>query len=308
MTRRMIKIVAALTTILFSAGAALAVERPRTGAEMLLHTYQSNIAKLEKNSYGIPLFLDSVEQDDKVKVDVYGIFDHPFGTVSRVLKDPVNWCDIVSLTPNVKACTSGSQEGVPQLTLYLGNKTYQPPEESRHQLRYQYRKLDQQQAYLDIALGADSGPFATRDHTIRFEAVPLEGGSTFAHVSFSYRDSVALRLAGKAYFATLGRNKAGFTITGTDSKGHPVYIGGARGALERNAIRNYFAIRSFIDTLGYSETSRLDMRTNEWYDLTSRYPKQLDDLDRKDYLTFKAKEHRNQVTLQRQLNNKVILR
>jgi hypothetical protein len=43
------------------------------------------------------------------------------------------------------------------------------------------------------------------------------------------------------------------------------------------------------------------MRTIKWYDLTSRYRKQLFDLDKKDYLTFKKKEHMNQVTLQRSI-------
>ena len=41
------------------------------------------------------------------------------------------------------------------------------------------------------------------------------------------------------------------------------------------------------------------MRTSEWYDLTTRYRKQLFDLDKKDYLAFKTKEHMNQVILQR---------
>ncbi len=43
------------------------------------------------------------------------------------------------------------------------------------------------------------------------------------------------------------------------------------------------------------------MRISEWYDLTIRYRKQLFDLDKKDYLTFKTKEHKNQVTLQRSI-------
>jgi len=42
------------------------------------------------------------------------------------------------------------------------------------------------------------------------------------------------------------------------------------------------------------------MRISEWYDLTSIYKKQLFELDKKDYLTFKAKEHINQVILQQQ--------
>jgi hypothetical protein len=283
--------------ILFSAGSASAVETPRQGKEILLDTYHRNMARLEKNSFGLPLFLESFERDDRVQVDVYGIFDHPFSSVGNVLKVPANWCEIVSLHPNVKACTYREQTGTWLLTFYLGRKAYQPPEDAR-QLIYRYRIVEQQQGYLDIILNADVGPFGTKDHRMRFEAIPLDGGRTFVRVSYSYNDSAALRLAENIYFATLGRGKVGFTVTGTDRNGNPVYIGGPRGALERSAVRYYFAIHSFMNTLHYPEERRFSMRINEWYDLTTRYRKQLFDLDKKDYLAFKTKEHTNQVALQ----------
>jgi hypothetical protein len=43
------------------------------------------------------------------------------------------------------------------------------------------------------------------------------------------------------------------------------------------------------------------MRISEWYDLTSRYRKQLFELEKKEYLTFKTSEHKNQETLQRRI-------
>jgi hypothetical protein len=43
------------------------------------------------------------------------------------------------------------------------------------------------------------------------------------------------------------------------------------------------------------------MRINEWYDLTARFKKQLFDLDKKDYLALKIREHKNQVRLQRSI-------
>ena len=58
-----------------------------------------------------------------------------------------------------------------------------------------------------------------------------------------------------------------------------------------------------MNTLRYPEESRFSMRISEWYDLTTRYRKQLFDLDKKDYLTFKTKEHVNQVGLQRSIGN-----
>jgi hypothetical protein len=285
--------------ILFSAGPAPAVEKPRQAEDILLDAYHRNMAKLQTNSFGLPLFLESFERDDRVHVDVYGIFDYPFSSVVNVLRVPTNWCDIVFLHPNVKACTYRELPDAWLLTFYVGRKFYQPPEDAR-QVIYHYRNSVQREGYLDIVLTADAGPFGTKDHRMRFEALPLDGGRTFVHVSYAYSDSVALRLAGKAYFATLGRSKAGFTVTGKDRKGNPVYIGGPRGAIERNAVRYYFAIQSFMNSLHYPEKSRLSMSISEWYDLTTRYRKQLFDLEKKDYLTFKTKEHQNQVLLQRQ--------
>ena len=291
------------TAVIFSAGpgpAAQELRPPRRGDEILLDTYYRIETKLEKNSFGIPLFLESFESDDRVHADVYGVFDHSFSSVLNMLKVSANWCDIVSLHPNVKVCTYREQPGSWLLTFYLGRKTYQPPEGAR-QVIYRYRSVEQRPGYLDIFLDADEGPFGTREHRMRFEAVPLDGGRTFVHVSYAYSDSVALRFAEKAYFATLGWGKVGFSVTGTDKNGKPVYIGGPRGALERSAVRYYFAIQSFMDTLNYPEGSRFDRRISKWYDLTSRYRKQLFDLDRKDYLTFKTKEHKNQIMLQQRI-------
>lgn len=286
--------------LLFFADSAAAVEKPGQDEETLLGTYLRNKDRLARNSFGVPLFLESVERDDRVYADVYGIFEYPFSSVVNVLNVPANWCDILSLHPNVKACTYRELPDAWLLTFYLGRKIYQPPEATR-QVVYQYQNVVQQQGYLDIMLNADAGPFGTNDHRMRFEALPLDGGRTFVHVSYSYRDSVALRLAEKLYFATLGRSKVGFTQIGTESNGNPVYIGGPRGAIERNAVRYYFAIQSLMNTLRYPEERRFMMRISEWYDLTARFPKQLFELEREDYLTIKAAEHKNQVMLQRRL-------
>ncbi len=282
----------------FSVGSASAIEKPRQGEGILLDTYHRNMVRLEANSFGLPLFLDSFERNDKVLVDVYGIFDYPFSSIVNMLKVPANWCDIVSIHLNVKACTYRELSGAWMLTFFFGHKVYQPPEDTRPVIYY-YRNVEQQQGYLDIILSADEGPYGTKDHRMRFEALPLDKGRTFVHVSYAYSDRVALRLAAKVYFATLGRDKVGFTMTGTDSNGKPVYIGGPRGSIERNAVRYYFAIKSFMNALRYPEESRFKMRINEWYDLTSRYRIQLFELDKEDYLTFKTKEHKNQVLLQR---------
>jgi len=299
-TLRLSFLIMLAAAIVFNAGSAPAAVKPGQGADLLLETYYRNANKLETSSFGIPLFLDSFERGDRVNVDVYGIFDYPFSTVVSMLKVPANWCDIVSLHLNVKACTYREMPGDGLLTFYIGRKVYQQPEDAR-QVMYRYRNVALQKGYLDIVLSADSGPFGTRDHKMRFEALPLDGGRTFVHVNYAYDDSGALRLAAKVYFGTLGRSKVGFTVTGSDDYGNPVYIGGARGSIERNAVRYYFAIQSFMNSMRYPEESRFKMSIGEWYDLTSRYRKQLFELDKQDYLTSKMSEHINQMTLQRRI-------
>jgi hypothetical protein len=294
-----------VTAIFFSAGNASAGVKPGKGESTLLDTYHRKMATLESSSFGIPLVLDSFERNERVHVDVYGIFDSPFSSVVNELKSPANWCDIVSLHPNVKACTYSEQPGDGLLTFYIGRKEYQTPEET-HQVIYHYQNIEQRQGYLDLLLSADSGPFGTKDHRMKFEALPLDGGRTFVHVSYEYSDSVALRFAGKAYFATLGRGKVGFTVTGSDRNGKPVYIGGPRGAIERNAVRYYFAIQSVMSTLRAPEKSLFSMRISKWYDLTTHYRNQLFDLDKKDYLEFKTTEHQNQVALQRLIGTRLL--
>ncbi|KAB0663782.1 hypothetical protein F6V25_15225 [Oryzomonas japonica] len=285
--------------LLFSVVFASAGVTPRQDEGLLLDTYQRTKAKLEASSFGFPLVVESSERDDRVHVDVYGIFEHPFTSIVNMLTVPASWCDIVSLHPNVKGCTYSKQLSDWLLTFYLGSKAYQPLEDTRSVISH-YRSVDRQ-GYLDIVLNAAEGPYGTKEHRMRFEALPITGDRTFVHVSYAYSDSVALRLVAKIYFATLGRSKVGFTVTGIDGSGKPIYIGGPRGAVERSAVRYFFAIQSFMNTLRYPEESRFSMRINEWYDLTVRYRKQLFDLDRKEYLAAKTKEHENQVILQRRI-------
>lgn len=287
----------AVAALLVFAGATVAAEVPQQAEEQLFAIYRDNLGRLENNSFGLPLFLESVERDGRVQVDAYGIFPARFSTVVNQLTVPANWCDIVPLHPNVKACTYRKQAGGWLLALYLGRKFYQSPDEAR-QVLYQFRNPVRRQGYLDIILSARDGLFGSKDHQIRFEALPLDEKKTFVRVGYAYTDSVGLRLAEKGYFATVGSGKVGFTVTGTDAKGQPIHVGGARGAIERNVVRYYFAIQSFLDTLNAPADRRFATRINDWYELTNRYPKQLFELEREDYLTFKTREHQNQLLLQ----------
>lgn len=290
-----------IIVIFLAGGASFAAESPSQDEELLREAYRGNLAGLSNNSFGLPLVLESFTQKDRVYVDVYGIFAFDFDTIAEALQVQANWCDILSLTPNVKACTYQGPPGDWSLTLYLGRKFYQAPQEA-YQVVYHNRKVVRRQGYLNIVLWADAGPFGSRDHRIRLAALPLDGGRTFIHVSCTYRSSAVLRLAAKIYFATLGAGKVGFTVTGTDRSGNPIHIGGPRGAIERNAVRTYLAIQAFMSAMHHPAAERFSMRTSTWYDLTDRYRLQLFELDKKDYLVIKSEERENQKKLQREID------
>jgi hypothetical protein len=290
-------VTAAVFTSIGTAPAAGSVQR---GEDILLESYHSNLAAMHKSSFGLPLLVTSYEKKDRSHVDVYGIFDYPFGSVADTLKIPANWCDIIGISPNVKACTYGKQVSDGLLNIYVGRKGYRSPEDARRVIS-RFKVAEQRPGYLNILLAADTGPYGTRNYRMEVEAVPVAAGKTFIHVSFEYSDSAALRMVEKAYYATLGHNKTGFTVIGTDDDGKPVLVGGRRGAIERNTVRYYLAIRSFLTVQRLPAEQRFSRVIGDWYDLVSRY-RQLDvGLDRQEYLDTKARERKNQQTLQQRI-------
>ena len=75
------------------------------------------------------------------------------------------------------------------------------------------------------------------------------------HLSYSYDYGVAARVAMQGYLATIGRDKVGFSVVGTQADGQPVYIGGTRGVVERNTMRYYLAIEAYLGALSLPRRS-----------------------------------------------------
>jgi len=286
-------------TVLCWRYSAQAAEPLSSGGKTLLAKYPAIKARLEKNQFGMPLYVESREEYSSLHVDVYGIFEYPFDAVVEALHTPDNWCDITSQLINIKACVFSKVSGQWLLTLYCGRKYYQPPKDA-YELDFNFRVVARQQEFLDIALAAKNGPLLTKDHRVRTEAAPLDTGRTLIHFSYDYRYGVLARAAIKSYFATIGRNKKGFSSIATDKKDGPVYVGGVRGSVERNAVRYYLAIQTYMDTLAVPRDQRFEKRISRWYDLTARFPRQLYELDKVEYLADKRREHRNQLMLQKE--------
>ncbi len=250
----------------------------------------------------MPLYCESIEEEGSLLGDVYGILEHPFAGVKVVLLEPRDWCDIATLHFNVKACTCRNSENGTVLTLYTGRKFYQPLEDT-HQLNYEYQALAHQSEYLMVSLTAGEGPLNTKDYLIELEAVPLEDGKTLIHFSYAYTYGALASMAMKAYFRTLAREKVGFTVVGVDGEGNAVYVGGTRGAIERNAVRYYLALQAYMDTIQYPEGVRFQRRLSQWYDLTDQHRRQLFEMPKEEYLTNKKKERESLLLLQGRVKN-----
>ena len=240
--------------------------------------------ELTKNPFGRPLHVESRDASGGQQGDIYAILDLPFKRVAPALQDDNRWCGILILPPNVKRCESDGA-----LALYVARKPQDPLEDAyRVELRYEVAAATAE--YLRVGLSAPTGPFGTKDYRIRLEAAPLDAQRTFIHLSYSYGLGLAARIAMQGYFATSGRDKVGFTVVDRLPDGRPVYVDGARGLVERNAMRYYLAVEAYLQSLGTPPAERLETRLRDWYAAVERYPQLDEDVNRDEYLRMKRRE------------------
>jgi hypothetical protein len=263
--------------------------------------YQEALQGQVSSVFGAPIFVSSNRQGNRLSAEAYGIVEHSFTEVASGLSSPANWCQFVPLTFNVKACTYSSQGNQPELTFYAGRKFYEAPDDA-YQLHYRYQLTSQRHDYVQIVLSAAEGPLGTSDYRIELDAMPA-GDGTFVRILSSYRSSFVSRLATDAYLATLGRDKVGFSVVGSTKTGEPIYVGGVKGVIERNAMRYYLALMAFLDTSNLSPCERFEARIRSWFDLSEAHAMQLHELEQEEYLVSKRRERHNQVKLQQQLNS-----
>ncbi len=281
---------------MFVAGGVLADD----AGHVLAARHRALRPQLETNVYGAPIYIESAEDGELRRGEVYGVLAHPFPRLAEVLRNPREWCEIALLHLNIKTCTYERRDGADALTFYSGRKFYEPPEKA-YVLRYAFRVEAVRTDYLAVTLSAPSGPLGTSDYLIAFEAVPL-GQGAFVHFRYAYRPSLTSSLATSGYLATLGSGKAGFTVAGRGKDGKPEYVGGVRGIVERNAMRYYLAIQAYLEA---PTPGQYEQRLGRWFDLTERYPAQLHELERAEYLKYKYQEHQHQIERQRVLDTAI---
>ncbi|MEM5314238.1 hypothetical protein [Paraburkholderia sp. JHI869] len=224
--------------------------------------------------------------------------DYPFATVSEVLNDPSHslkyWCDVLILHPNVKYCRASASSSGDTLAVNISQQEAAEELAATYRVQFDYEPAITSPGYFRLKLRSDSGPLNTRDYQITLEAASLSSNRTFLHLTYAYSYGTIGRLAMKGYLATFGHGKIGFTTITDPSAAQPKYVDGVRGLVERNTMRYYLAIDTFLGEPPSLPDERLEQRLNNWFSASEQYSQQLHEIDRQQYVQMKQEEYRRQ--------------
>ncbi len=280
LTARMLLLLAAL---LFAPG-------PHAQDAATLRARQTALRdQLANNQFHRPLVLESTETDGTLKGDVYAVLAQPYSIVGQALQRMDHWCDILILHLNVKHCLARGSGTGSVLSVAVGRKFDQPLADA-YRVDFAFRVAASNPDYLAVLLNAVVGPLGTKNYRIVLEAVPLDATSSFVHMSYSYAYGTAARVAMEGYLLTIGRDKVGFSIIERKPDGTPVYVGSVRGVVERNTMRYYLAIDAYLGAYTLPAAEQPEKRLRDWFTAIERYPRQLHELERDEYLSMKRRE------------------
>ncbi|MCW8922676.1 MAG: hypothetical protein OQK69_03460, partial [Gammaproteobacteria bacterium] len=165
---------------------------------------------------GTDINLTSSEQEDLLSAEVHSIVSTPFIQVATALAQARNWCQVMPLHFNIKACTYEKRDTGDVLTVYSGRKIYESPEDS-YQMSYRFEVIRQDNKQLSLRLHAAHGPVGTSDYLIELDAVPVAEG-TMLQIHSAYRPSWLSSMLTSAYLSTVGSGKTGFSQIIIDGK------------------------------------------------------------------------------------------
>jgi hypothetical protein len=272
-----------------------------SSSNQLLDKHEALKQALASNVYARPLVIESSESGDLVSGNAYAVLDAPFAVVSSSFRNAGNWCDVMILHINTKYCRASTGSNPAVLKVHVGKKTPQTLQES-FPLEFTMRQVASSASLIVVQLNSEKGPMGTSNYRIELQAAPLEGNKTFMNLRYSYEYGLAGKLAMQGYLATAGRGKVGFstkapTVTAAaDANAKANYVGGARGAVERNTMRYYLAIDAYLQSLPLPAGQQVSARLDKWFDATEQYPMQLKETDKASYLTMKKSEILRQQT------------
>ncbi|HSN34250.1 MAG TPA: hypothetical protein VLU41_16290 [Ideonella sp.] len=122
------------------------------------------------------------------------------------------------LQTNIKRCTPAGDATDRRLEIAVARRYTDPPEAAQA-VTFRFTVQAARPDFLSVTLAADEGPVGTRNYRLGFEAVPPGTRQT-------YEPGLIARMATRAYLASAGRDKVGFSIVGHDAQGRPLHVHG----------------------------------------------------------------------------------
>jgi hypothetical protein len=241
------------------------------------------------------VYLQSTDVSGRMSGEVYALVDQPYADLRHALVQADHWCGILILHLNVKYCRSSTVGTRFELVTGVGRKFDQPLSQV-HWAKFDFSVPSASDAYLNIVLQAPTGPLNTKDYRVLVEAVPFAARQSLMHMTYSYSYGLAAQWAMETYLATIGRDKRGFSVAGQRADGQPILVGGVRGVLERNTLRYYLAIESYLRAHALPPAAQLPRSLEDWFSATERFALQLHELDHDTYVAMKLREVRRQET------------
>lgn len=235
---------------------------------------------LAHSEFGRPLLIESSHGRDRDQGLVHAVLDAPMAQL-RALAQAPRWCEVLMLHQTTQRC----QPSADGRAIELGIAS-RGGEGVAIRLNFEVEQDSPQ--WLSVRLSADHGPLGSRAYEISLQATPLPSGESFMRFRYSYQFGVLARLAMQGYLNTWGQRKIGFSLE-PGPGGAPVPVMGMRGVIERNTLRYFLGIEVVLKTLDLTPT-QLHKRLEMWFDATERYPRQLHELERSDYLALKHRQ------------------
>lgn len=279
------------TTIVWAAS-AFAGQPGADPAGTLRARYVALRETLETSPIQKGLYLESIDNPRSPRGDAYAIVHHPFAVAAGAFRTPAMLCESLILHLNVQYCRAAGGMA-PALSLALGRKTNQPLEDT-HRIHLDFKLEMVGSDFMRVRLTAMDGPLDTGDFLIALELVALDEHRAFMHIRYAYTQGALARMATSLYFATDGREKVVFTMANESGHGAPQLVRGIRGVLERNTMRYFLAFNAYLNTLDLPAPQRFEASVELWFADTERFPRQLHELSRDDYITMKRSQYRRQ--------------
>jgi hypothetical protein len=266
--------------------------------EPLQTVYARLAPELRSNPFGRPLVMRSTEQQGTIQGEVYAVVNFPLEQLTAALTSPVHWCEVLILHLNTQHCDAYQSSEGPLLRLSIGKNTLQAlPDTTR--MDFAFVAHETATNPLEVTLAADAGPMGTSNYRIVLQAIAVDSKATFVHLRYSYDFGITSRLALGVHLSTVGSGKVGFTKEKA-ANSQPIYIQGQRAMVERNTMRYFLAINSYLESAHGAEEFRSDARLKSWFAATEAYPWQLREITWANYLAMKHTQIARQSSTQLQ--------